>query len=114
MKKQIPTLLLLLTLVATSCEDTDYSRSKLHVHVTQNGEIPDAYFLKIYRGDKLVKTDEFDREYRLTSNFTEVLDPLPGPYYFKVKSGDIRVEDSVALWGMDPNIVKIVKIDLNQ
>ena len=114
MKKQILPLLLLFALVATSCEDTNYSSSKLHVHVTRNGEIPDAYFLKIYRGDKLVKTDEFDRQYRLTSNFTEVVDPLPGPYYFEVKSGDIRVEDSVALWGMDLNIVKIIKIDLNQ
>lgn len=104
-------LFILFLLVAISCDDDFYrSRTKLEVYVTQNGEVPDAYKLNIYRGDKLIKTDEFDRKYRGTNNLTEVLDPIPGPYYLEARSGSLQTKDSTAVH--DFGRVKTINVDL--
>ena len=109
------TLLIFLIFMSSffSCSDDYYgSYAKMEVYVTQGGEIPDAYDLDIYYEDKLMKSDEFDREYRGTNNLTEILDPLPGLYYFEASSGSLRIRDSVNV--RDFSKVKIVNVDLTK
>jgi hypothetical protein len=58
----------------------------------------------------LVKTDEFDFEYRRTSNFTELVNPDTGMYYFEARSGSLQVKDSAALY--DFSKVQTIRLDL--
>ncbi len=46
----------------TSCSDgTDPDLARLEIQVTEGGQVPQSYSLKVYRGDKLVKSHEFDQ-----------------------------------------------------
>ena len=96
------TLLLLATIVAFCGCDKDFFQSnhRLEVYVTQDGDIPEAYRLEVYRYDELLKTDEFDRAQRGSNNITEVLYPMPGAYYFEVSTDTHHIRDSTAIYVM--------------
>ncbi len=90
-----------------SCSDgTDPDLAWLEIHVTECSQVPQSYSLKVYRGEWLVKSHEFDQNTG-QENRTVVENALPGPYYLEVESGDLWVRDTVALYRSSRRVVTV-------
>lgn len=106
------TAIIIFPLLFSSCEQILQPTNKLIVYVNDNDEVPAHYRIRIYRGDELVKSDEFDQEYSGFNNLTEIVNPPSGTYYFHAHSGDLSVRDSLEL--VSSASIKFVHLDLRQ
>lgn len=111
MNKLFASFLLLLTALLVACGDSmDSDLARLEIYVTKDGAVPDAYTLKVYRGETLVKTHAFDGLSE-QSNVTVIENTFPGPYYLEAESGELLVRDTVALYRFSR---KVVQVELTQ
>jgi hypothetical protein len=107
MNKLLLSFALLAISLLSSCGDgTDPELARLEIHVTEGGQVPEFYTLKVYRGEELVKSDEFDQSHS-RRNVTEIKNALPGPYYLEAESGDLWVRDTIAVYSSSRKVVNV-------